>query len=136
VHGGNRFHPLTSRQQAVGYVVRLGSAAIYFAGDTGFLNDFITIGTTYHPLVAILPIGGYAPAWPIGRVHLSPEQAVTVAERLGASVVIPCHFGTFAVALDQPATALPRFAWAAHEHGIRWVMPHLLQRVDPPRSAR
>jgi L-ascorbate metabolism protein UlaG (beta-lactamase superfamily) len=134
VHGGNRYHPLASRQQAVGYVIRLGSTAIYFAGDTGFLNDFITIGATYHPLVAILPIGGYAPAWPIGRVHLSPEQAVSVAERLGASVVIPCHFGTFALALDRPATALPRFARAAHEHRIRWIMPHLLQRPHSLRS--
>jgi L-ascorbate metabolism protein UlaG (beta-lactamase superfamily) len=134
VHGGNRFHPLASRQQAVGYIIRLGSTAIYFAGDTGFLNDFIGIGAAYHPLLAILPIGGYAPAWPIGRVHLSPEQAATAADRLGASVIIPCHFGTFAVALDRPATALPRFARAAHEHGIRWIMPRLLRRPDSLRS--
>jgi L-ascorbate metabolism protein UlaG (beta-lactamase superfamily) len=134
VHGGNRFHPLASRQQALGYVIRHGPAAIYFAGDTGVLNDFSRIGAAYHPLVAILPIGGFAPAWPIGRVHLSPEQAVTVADRLGASVVIPCHFGTFALALDRPATALPRFARAAHEHRIRWIMPRLLQRQDALRS--
>jgi L-ascorbate metabolism protein UlaG (beta-lactamase superfamily) len=136
VHGGNRFHPLASRQQAVGYIIRHGPAAIYFAGDTGFLNDFIGIGATYHPLVAILPIGGYAPAWPIGRVHLSPEQAMAAADQLGASVVIPCHFGTFPLALDRPATALPRFARAAHEHHVRWVMPRLLQPREALRSER
>jgi L-ascorbate metabolism protein UlaG (beta-lactamase superfamily) len=133
-HNGNRFHPFPSARSAVGYVIRHGEAAIYFAGDTGAQNDFAAIGATYHPIVAILPIGAYEPAFPIGRYHLRPEQAVAAAERLGARVVVPCHFGTFALALDRPSAALPRFARAARAHGVRWVMPRLLQRQDVPRD--
>jgi L-ascorbate metabolism protein UlaG (beta-lactamase superfamily) len=129
-HNGSRYHPLASRHLAVGYVVRHGQAVIYFAGDTGPGNDFAGIGAAYYPIVAILPIGGYAPAFPVGRYHLSPEGAIAAAERLHARIVVPCHFGTFPVALDRPSTALPRFARLAHERGIRWVMPHLLRLHD------
>jgi L-ascorbate metabolism protein UlaG (beta-lactamase superfamily) len=126
-HNGNRFHPLASRQQALGYVVRAGDDAFYFAGDTGPSNDFAAIGTAYRPRLAILPIGAYAPRWPIGLYHLNPEQAVAAARQLGVETVIPCHFGTFALALDQPATALPRFARAAAAQGVAWRMPQLLR---------
>ena len=70
---------------------------------------------------------------PIGRVHLSPEQAVTAARALGRPdppLVVPCHFGTFVLALDRATTALPRFARAARRAGLDWAMPRLLTPDD------
>lgn len=131
-HHGNRFHPLSSRKLAVGYVIRSPAATVYYAGDTGQSNDFESLGAAYHPDLAILPIGGFEPRFPIQGVHLSPEQAVAAARRLGAGLVMPCHFGTFVLALDRPATALPRFARAARRAGVAWLMPALL----PARPAR
>jgi len=124
-HHGHRHHPLASSKQALGWVVRAGGGAIYFAGDTGAANDFAAIGERFHPAIAVLPIGAYAPSWPIGRVHLSPEQAVDAAVRLGRPLVVPAHFGSFALSLDRPAAALPRFARAAARGGIEWRMPRL-----------
>jgi N-acyl-phosphatidylethanolamine-hydrolysing phospholipase D len=124
-HHGGRLHPLRSRRLAVGYVVRAGSTAVYYAGDTGWRAPFAEIGRAHHPSIALLPIGSYAPAWPIGRQHLSPEQAAQAARELGVDLVIPCHFGTFRLALDRPDAALPRFAAAAQRLGVRWVMPEL-----------
>ncbi len=124
-HHGHRHHPLASSKQALGWVVRGGGASIYFAGDTGAANDFAAIGERFHPAIAVLPIGAYAPPWPIGRVHLSPVQAVEAAIRLGRPLVVPAHFGTFALALDRPAAALPRFALAAAGGGVEWRMPRL-----------
>lgn len=126
-HHGNRNHPLTSAKVAVGYVIRCGARAIYFAGDTGARAPFAEVGARHHPDLAILPIGAYAPAWPIGRVHLSPEQAVGAARALGAPLVVPCHFGTFVLALDREDEALPRFAAAAAAAGLEWAMPELLR---------
>lgn len=130
-HHGNRFHPLASARLAVGWIVRPleGSSrpAIYVAGDTGRANDFAAIGREFRPTLALLPIGAFLPPWPIGRVHLSPEQAVAVARELGAPLVVPYHFGTFALALDRPGSALPRFARAARAAGLRWAMPELLR---------
>lgn len=122
-HHGSRLHPLASRKLAVGWVVRRGEAAIYFAGDTGRGNDFASLRERYRPRWAVLPIGAYAPAWPIGRVHLSPEQAVEVARELGVELAIPSHFATFALAADRPDAALPRFAAAARRAGLAWAMP-------------
>lgn len=126
-HHGNRNHPLASAKIAVGYVIRCGARAIYFAGDTGARAPFAEIGARHHPDLAILPIGSYAPAWPIGRVHLSPEQAVAAARALGAPLVVPCHFGTFTLSLDREDEALPRFAAAAAAAGLDWAMPELLR---------
>ncbi len=147
-HNGNRFHPLRSRQLAVGYIIRpaqqrplqphsatdspaqpasAAANAIYFAGDTGLRNDFAAIAAVFHPRVAILPIGSHAPRFPLERYHLNPEQAVAVAKTLGVETVVPCHFGTFTLALDRPAAALPRFAHAAFLSGVRWVMPALFR---------
>jgi len=140
-HHGNRFHPLASRKLAVGYVLRSPGdgpeASLYFAGDTGPGLDFAALGAAYRPSVAILPIGAFSPRWPIGRVHLDPEQAAAAGRALGAKVVVPCHFGTFALALDRPGAALPRFARAARREGLSWVMPRLaggpMGRSDGPR---
>ncbi|MBP7149616.1 MAG: MBL fold metallo-hydrolase [Acidobacteria bacterium] len=139
-HNGSRYHPLASAHTAAGYVLRAGGASLYFAGDTGRRNDFEAIARAYHPRLAILPIGGYAPSFPLRRYHLSPEDAVDVARRLGVAQVIPCHFGTFVVSLDGPGEALPRFARAAARARLPWTMPRLA-RPEPgavaaaPRSA-
>lgn len=135
-HHGNRNHPLASAKIAVGWVIRHGDRAIYFAGDTGARAPFAEIGSRHHPDLAILPIGSYAPAWPIGRVHLSPEQAVEAARALGAPLVVPCHFGTFTLSLDREDEALPRFAAAAAAAGLDWAMPELLRPETVAAEAR
>jgi L-ascorbate metabolism protein UlaG (beta-lactamase superfamily) len=129
-HNGNRFHPLASRIGALGYVISDGANAIYVAGDTADRNDFEGIRDRFHPRVAILPVGAFLPKFPVGRYHLSPEQAVAVAKRLGVATVVPYHFGTFRLSLDDPDIALPRFAAEARREKLRWVMPRLLTRDD------
>jgi L-ascorbate metabolism protein UlaG (beta-lactamase superfamily) len=125
-HSGSRLHPFRARTAALGYVIRRGAGAIYYSGDTGFSLDFAEIGREHRPQVAILPIGAFAPRVPMRFYHLSPEEAVEAGRLLGADLVIPCHFGTFALSLDSPDSALPRFARAAAAHGLLWTMPRLL----------
>ncbi len=125
-HCGNRFHPLRSRYLAVGFVIEREGLAVYYAGDTARHNDFARIRNTYHPAVAILPIGAYAPRFPLRRHHLTPEEAVAVARELGVAMAVPCHFGTYTLSFDRPHHALPRFARAAAEAKQAWVMPAFL----------
>ena len=129
-HEGNRNHPLWSRIEAVGYVVRAGEDALLFAGDTGFQVDFGGLADRYHPRAAILPIGAWLPRFPMKHYHLSPEEAVQAGQRLGVETVVPCHFGTFTVSLDRPSWALPRFAHAARRAGLSWRMPMLWTRRE------
>lgn len=133
-HNGNRFHPLKSGKLALGYVLRDGKEAIYFAGDTGRSNDFNAIRDLFAPRVAVLPIGAFLPRWPMRHYHLSPEEAVEVALEMGVETVVPSHFGTFTLSLDRPDAALPRFAEAAAARGVRWVMPEMPDPSPVERS--
>ncbi|MCP3962633.1 MAG: MBL fold metallo-hydrolase [bacterium] len=126
-HNGNRFHPLKSRRLAVGYVIASPEAVLYYAGDTGFGDHLERIGKQYRPRAAILPIGAYTPRFPLAYYHLNPEEAADAARVLGVETVVPCHFGTYVLSLDRPSWALPRFARAAHDRQVRWLMPPLWQ---------
>lgn len=128
-HNGGRLHPWKSKRIAVGYVIRDGREALYAAGDTSAANDFESLRDRYHPRWAILPIGAFAPRFPLKIHHLSPEEAVWAAKQLGVDLVVPCHFGTYRLSFDRVSTALPRFARAARATGQRWIMP-ILWRGD------
>lgn len=136
-HNGNRFHPLQSHIPAVGYIIRSPTRTLYYAGDTAIHNDFAAIRDRYHPDVAILPIGAYAPRIPLKFHHLNPEEAVQAAQILGVTTTIPCHFGTFTLSFDRPDSALPRFAAAAQKAGLHWAMPRFgisRQAAKPAKS--
>ncbi len=94
----------------LGYVVQGPAGPIYFAGDTGFGPHFAEIRKRFgSPRLAVLPIGAFRPEWFMSRVHVSPEQAVSAAETLGAATVLGMHFGTFRLAddgQDEPMQAL------------------------------
>jgi L-ascorbate metabolism protein UlaG (beta-lactamase superfamily) len=100
-----------------GYVIHGTFGAVYFAGDTGYGRHIQQIHEHFPNVrAALLPIGAYLPAWFMGPVHLSPDEAVSVHEELGAATTIPIHFGTFEQGDDgqfQPIDAL-RHAMSEH----------------------
>jgi L-ascorbate metabolism protein UlaG (beta-lactamase superfamily) len=93
-----------------GFVVDVGSARIYFAGDTAYASLFRDIRQRLGPIdLALLPIGAYEPRWFMRAVHMNPAEAVQAHLDLGAARSIGMHFGTFqmtAEAIDEPARAL------------------------------
>jgi len=102
----------TNRSWWGGYVVRAGDQAVYHAGDTGWFDGFSEIGRRLGPLrAAMLPIGGYDPAWFMERAHLNPEQAGRAWRELDAHLLVPMHWGSFQLT-DEPL-AEPRDRLAA-----------------------
>ncbi len=88
-----------------------GSAGkAYFGGDTGFGPHFAEIARRLGPMrLAVLPIGAYRPEWFMSPIHMSPVQAVQAAIDLDATLAVPMHYGTFALAddgEDEPVEAL------------------------------
>lgn len=135
-HNGNRRHPLHSKELAVGYVLRdrASGEALYYAGDTGASAPFAEVAARFHPRAAILPIGAYSPRIVLAPYHLSPEEAVEAARTLQVDIAVPTHFGTFTLFFDRPSAALPRFARAARQAGVRWRMPVLwTEGMEAPR---
>lgn len=103
------------------WVLRAGSRAVYFGGDSGFHPQFAAIGSRLGPFDAtLLPIGAYEPRWFMRPVHMNPEEAVQAYRDLtdggaNAAVFVGMHWGTFRLT-DEPLDEPPRrtrAAWAA-----------------------
>jgi L-ascorbate metabolism protein UlaG (beta-lactamase superfamily) len=76
--------------EPVGYIVRVGERAVYFAGDT----DLFDAMREFPPIdVALLPIWGWGPT--LGERHLDPDRAATATHWISPARVVPIHWGTY-----------------------------------------
>jgi L-ascorbate metabolism protein UlaG (beta-lactamase superfamily) len=113
-HSSGRMLFDRNRRLWCGYVVSGPSGSVYFAGDTGWGSHFAAIGKRFPNLrLALLPIGGFKPVWYQHEQHIGPEDALQVLRDLGASTMIPMHFGTFPNADDGEVEPVQVLADAA-----------------------
>jgi N-acyl-phosphatidylethanolamine-hydrolysing phospholipase D len=98
-----------------GWSLRVGSHAVYFAGDTGMHPEFATIGERAGPWDAILlPVGAYAPRWFMRPVHMDPDEALdafdalSAAPNAGSPVLVAMHWGTFRLSEEPPEEPVAR----------------------------
>lgn len=84
-----------------GWVVETSRGNIYFAGDSGYSEDFKEIGKRLKPVkLALLPIGSYAPYRVNHLVHISPKDAVQITKDIGAKHSVAMHWGTLDFAAE------------------------------------
>jgi L-ascorbate metabolism protein UlaG (beta-lactamase superfamily) len=100
-----------------GYFVEGGARRLYYSGDTAYFAGFREIGARLRPEVALLPIGAYTPD-SYRAVHTSPEDALRAFEDLGASMMVPMHYGTFWLAEEPLEEPLPRLLASAERLGL------------------
>ena len=100
-----------------GYVVEGDGHSIYHSGDTASFGGFAEIGRRFPDLdAAMLPIGGYEPAWFMEHYHLNPEQAGQAFVEVGARHFIPMHWGTFQLTDESLCEPIDRMqAWWRRE---------------------
>lgn len=80
---------------ATGFVLTVDDGPIvYCAGDTNVFGDMKLIGELYAPQVAVLPIGGF--------YTMGPKEAAMATRLVGATHVLPIHFGTFGPLTGTP----------------------------------
>ncbi len=86
--------------EPTGVVIRReGAPTVYIAGDTNVFGDMALIKRLYAPDVAVLPIGDH--------FTMGPEEAAVAAELVGASRVVPSHYGTFPLLTGTPDALRP-----------------------------
>ena len=113
--------------EAVGYVVTAGGVTLHHAGDVDFSDHavFDDIGKRHTIDAALLPITGMLPVWYYrwrrgvmdGGIHIDPDCALEIFERLGARALVPVHWGTVHLPFSLPGTARRRLTRIARERG-------------------
>ncbi|HEU4622889.1 MAG TPA: MBL fold metallo-hydrolase [Burkholderiaceae bacterium] len=100
-----------------GYVIRSVDFSFFFAGDTGYSNDFERIGQKFGPIdMALIPVGAYEPRWFMKPQHVNPEEAVRIHRDVRAKRSIGIHWGTFELTtepIDAPRSEIPKALAAA-----------------------
>ena len=85
-----------------GWMLRWEDFSFYFAGDTGYSDDFRkTAQRLGSPTLAAIPIGAYEPRDFMKSAHLNPEEAVRAFRDLGAKYAFGIHWGTFKLTLEK-----------------------------------
>jgi len=114
--------------EALGYVVKGGGATLHHAGDVDFSDHavFDDIGKRHAIDAALLPIGGMMPVWyyrlrrrALDRgIHIDPDCALDIFERLGAKALVPVHWGTLHLRLGLPSMPRRRLEKIATARGV------------------
>ncbi|MBK1791484.1 MBL fold metallo-hydrolase [Persicirhabdus sediminis] len=115
-HWGARYLHDTHRDYG-GYLVKADGLNIFHCGDSAYYEEFVEIGKRERIDIALMPIGAYDA--PSGRdVHMNPEEAVQAFLDLGASVLIPMHYGTFPLGNEPYDEPVERLLAEADRRGV------------------
>ena len=84
----------------------------FFSGDSGMFPGFAEIGERLGPFdITMMESGAYNIDWP--DVHMGPEQAVQAHQMVRGGLLMPVHWGTFALAFHAWTEPAERILVAA-----------------------
>jgi L-ascorbate metabolism protein UlaG (beta-lactamase superfamily) len=110
------------------FALKTPTRKIYLGGDSGFGKHFKEIGDAHGPFdFALLECGQYNAMWPY--IHMTPEEVVDAAKALRAEVLMPVHFGKFALAMHAWNEPIKRVTAAAKLHDQKITTPMIGQPV-------
>jgi L-ascorbate metabolism protein UlaG (beta-lactamase superfamily) len=111
-----------------GYIIAHDGVAVHHAGDVDMSDYelFERIGRSTAIDVTLLPIGGMLPVWYYRwrknahdrGVHIDPDTALEVAQRLRAKMMVPVHWGTVNLRLGPPSAPSTRLQKVADAEGL------------------
>ncbi|MEQ9641395.1 MAG: MBL fold metallo-hydrolase [Alphaproteobacteria bacterium] len=101
-----------------GFSLDDGNSRVYFAGDTAYGQVFEEIGKRVGPFdLGLIPIGAYLPQSIMKASHVTPEEAVRLADDVGAARVIGMHWGTVTLTDEDRFEPPARYRAAAEAAG-------------------
>lgn len=94
-HDGRRFY-LGIDDESHSYLIEGADKKIFFAGDTAYTTNYKGIECD----VAIMPVGCYKPDR-FTHMHCTPEESYEMFKMLSADAMIPIHYKTFKISLED-----------------------------------
>ncbi|KAF8671498.1 Zn-dependent hydrolases of the beta-lactamase [Rhizoctonia solani] len=105
--------------------------AIYFSGDTIYLEELGQMRKKFHVVLAIINLGGVVISLPSGpaQITLDGKSAVRLIQDIGADLVVPIHFDSWKH-FKEPSTESKRtFEEAGLKDKVIWLEPGVAKRV-------
>lgn len=94
------------------WVIRTRARGIYFSGDSGYGPHFKEIGAAHGPFdFVMMECGQYDARW--ASIHMMAEESVRATREVGGRLMLPIHWGAFALAMHSwydPAESVTREA--------------------------
>lgn len=101
-----------------------GKHNIYFSGDSGYFDEFKTIGDKYGPFdVCLMECGQYDPMWK--DIHMFPEETAQAHLDLQGKLLIPIHWGGFTLSLHDWDDPVKRLEKVCVEKQIQMATPKI-----------
>lgn len=98
-----------------GWLIKGNNKTVYFAGDTGYSARMFKAIAHHAKTIdcALLPIGPCEPRSIMCHSHMGPEDITKVYQLLQPHMIVPMHWGTFALGPDSFADPMKRLtaAW-------------------------
>ncbi len=110
------------------FVLAIDSYKIFIGSDSGYDTHFKSIGSQYGPFdIALLECGQYNEAW--RYIHTMPEELITIGDDLQAKMLMPVHWGKFALGLHNWDEPIERFIKAANDARVNYTTPKIGEPV-------
>jgi L-ascorbate metabolism protein UlaG (beta-lactamase superfamily) len=104
------------------FVIKAPRHNIYFGADSGYYEGFKKIGDNYGPFdLALLEIGAYNPMW--ADIHMGPENAAMAFQDVKGKLLLPLHWGTFALAFHPWTEPIERLLAAVKKTKMPVLVP-------------
>ena len=101
-----------------------GDRRIYFGADSGYSPTFKEVGDRFGPFdLALLECGAYNERW--SNIHMMPEETAQAAVDVKARVLMPIHWGKFALGLHPWKESIERVTVKAQEMGLPLLTPRI-----------
>ena len=106
------------------WVIQGQHERIFFSGDTGYFDGFKEIGEKYGPFdITLMECGQYNELWP--NIHMMPEQTVQAHLDLNGKLLMPIHWGAFALAMHSWTDPIERVSKKARELRVPMTTPRI-----------
>jgi len=102
---------------------------IYLGGDSGYDSHFKKIGGKWEKFdLAILECGQYNLAW--HYIHMLPNEIIQAAKDLNTKILMPVHWGKFALAFHPWNESISTVMNYAEEQQIPILSPGIGETVN------
>lgn len=105
--------------------------AIYFSGDTVYIDELREIGEKWHITAALLNLGKATFDFPNGslQITMDGEQAVQLTRDIGAECMIPIHFESWDHFTEDREDLAKVFTQEGFMDKVVWTVPGVPKKV-------